>query len=83
MYIDTYIHIYIYTYGNVSLIRGSESSIVPPEVAQVGPSQAIHTSHKRQQTYLLSDTADCCLTQHTSLLCDTADTSAVRHSRLF
>ena len=61
-----------------------QRSTVPPEVAQVGPSRAIHAGprvHMRQQTCLLCDTTDCCVTQHTCLLCYTADMSAVPHSK--
>ena len=71
-------------HGSVSLTHGSKKSTVPPEVAQVDPSRTIHTSprvYMRQQTCLLCDTADCCVTQYTCLLCGTPDMSAVRHNR--
>ena len=87
-YMYIFMYAYIYTYGSVSLIHGSNKSTVPLWLNLVDPSWAIHRSrrvHMRQQTCLLCDTAGTsarshsghigCVTQQTCLLRDTADTT--------
>ena len=85
---------YVYVYGSVSLIHGSNKFTSPKSVTHVVPSWALHrrpSVHMRHQTCLLCDAAGMSAVEHTRhvgrvrcrtcLLRHTADMSTVGHSR--